>query len=407
MQPRPPKKFVPTPFEYHQEIEIRIDALTNLGAGVGRIDGWVVFVPFSLPGELVKARVFRNDKNFSQADLVEVLESSPDRVQPGCPLFGECGGCQYQHLSYEKQLAWKTRQVGELMQHMAAIVFPVNDCLSSAQIWNYRSKITPHFEKGKDGDLGPIGFLAFGRRSQLVDVPQCPIAMDVINRELPAIREGLRANAGKFKRGATVLLRATQDRVETDFRALAVEQVGELKFQFLAGDFFQNNPFILPLFTGYVAQKAATGGAKFLVDAYCGSGLFSLTLAKHFEQVAGVEVSETSCEWARKNAASNHITNATFLTASAEAIFDQINFPAGETAVVIDPPRKGCTPEFLDQLIKFAPLRVVYVSCDPATQIRDLKQLSEGGYQLEDVQPFDLFPHTRHLECVMTLVKNR
>lgn len=403
--PRPPKKFVPTPFEYHQEIELTIDSLTNLGAGVGRIDGWVVFVPFALPGERVKARVFRNDKSFSQADLVEVIDPSPDRVKPGCPVFGECGGCQYQHLSYEKQLAWKTRQVGELMKHMAGITFPVNDCLSSDQIWNYRSKITPHFEKGRDGDLGPIGFLAFGRRSQLIDVPQCPIAMDVINLELPEIRAGLRARAATFKRGATVLLRATEDRVETDSRAVATEQVGNLKFQFLAGDFFQNNPFILPLFTGYVAEKASAHGAKYLVDAYCGSGLFSLTLAKHFVQVAGVEVSETSCEWARKNATANQVTNAKFLTASAEAIFDEINFPAAETAVVIDPPRKGCTPEFLDQLIKFQPMRVVYVSCDPATQVRDLKQLTEGGYVLEDVQPFDLFPHTRHLECVMTLVR--
>ena len=405
MFPRPPKKFVPTPFGYHQEIEITIDALTNLGAGVGRIDGWVVFVPFSLPGETVKARVFRNDKNCSHADLVEVLTQSPDRIEPGCPLFGECGGCQYQHLSYDKQLAWKTRQVGELMKHMAAITFPVNDCLSSAQTWNYRSKITPHFDQPRNGEIGPIGFLHTGTRSRILDVPQCPIAMDTINRELPAIREGLRKRANSFKRGATVLLRATEDRVETDFRAVATEQVGNLTFQFLAGDFFQNNPFILPAFTGYVAKQAAAGGAKFLVDAYCGSGLFSLTLAASFEQVAGVEVSETSCEWARKNAAANSITNAEFLTASAEAIFDRINFPAAETAVVIDPPRKGCTPEFIDQLVKFGPARVVYVSCDPATQVRDLKQLVEGGYQLDDVQPFDLFPHTRHLECVMTLVR--
>jgi tRNA/tmRNA/rRNA uracil-C5-methylase (TrmA/RlmC/RlmD family) len=405
MIPRPPKKFVPTPFEYHQEIEITIDSLTNLGAGVGRIDGWVVFVPFALPGETVKARVFRNDKNCSHADLVEVLTPSPDRIEPGCPLFGECGGCQYQHLSYDKQLAWKTRQVGELMKHMAGVVFPVNDCLSSDQIWNYRSKITPHFEKPKNGELGPIGFLAFGRRSMLIDVPQCPIAMDTINRELPAIRDDIRSRANSFKRGATVLLRATENRVETNFRAVATEHVGELKFQFLAGDFFQNNPFILPAFTGYVANQASGGGARFLVDAYCGSGLFSLTLAKSFEQVAGVEVSETSCEWARKNAAANKITNASFLTASAEAIFDSISFPAAETAVVIDPPRKGCTPEFIDQLVKFGPSRVVYVSCDPATQVRDLKLLGEGGYRLEDVQPFDLFPHTRHLECVMTLVR--
>ena len=404
---RPPKKFVPTPFEYHQEIELEIQSLTNLGSGVGRIDGWVVFVPFALPGETVKARVFRNDKNCSHADLVEVLVPSPDRIEAGCPLFGTCGGCQYQHLAYDKQLAWKTRQVGELMKHMAAIEFPVNDCLSSEQTWNYRSKITPHFEKPRGGavEIGPIGFLAFGRRSQLIDVPQCPIAMDSINAALPEVRAKTRANSARYKRGATILLRATEGKIETNPKATAVERVGDLTFQFLAGDFFQNNPFILPKFTGYAAEKASAGGAKYLVDAYCGSGLFALTLAKDFEKVAGVEVSETSCEWARKNAKANGIGNADFLTASAEAIFEKIDFPANETTVLIDPPRKGSTPEFLEQLLKFGPARVVYISCNPATQVRDLKQLDEGGYQLTDVQPFDLFPHTRHLECVMTLEK--
>lgn len=400
---RPPKKFVPVPFSYHQEIEVTIDALTNLGAGVARVDGWVVFVPFALPGETVRARVFRNDKNCSHADLVEVVVPSPERVAPLCPLFGDCGGCQYQHLAYDKQLAWKTRQVGELLQHMAGIVFPVNPCLSTAQLWHYRSKITPHFEKARDGVIDAIGFLAMGRRSQLVDVPECAIAMDAINAALPAIRAEIRAKADTFKRGSTVLIRATGDTVESDFKAIATERVGDLTFQFLAGDFFQNNPFILPAFTGYVARQAAAGGARFLVDAYCGSGLFALSLARHFDQVAGVEVSETSCEWARNNAAANQIANAQFLTASAEAIFAQIAYPAAATAVVIDPPRKGCTPEFIAQLVKFGPARVVYVSCDPATQVRDLKLLGEGGYQLGDVQPFDLFPHTRHLECVMTL----
>ncbi len=405
MHQRPPKKFVPKPFEYHQEIELVIDSLANLGSGVGRVDGWVVFVPFCLPGEKVRARVYRNDKNCSHADLVEVLEASPDRVEPVCPLFGNCGGCQYQHMAYQKQLEWKTRQVGELMKHMAGVVFPVNFCLSTEQVWHYRSKITPHFDTPRGGEIGPMGFLANGQRSRIVDVEQCAIAMDEINAALPEIRAGIREKAHTFKRGSTILMRATEGRVETDFRATATERVGELTFQFLAGDFFQNNPFILPLFTGYVAKQAHVGGVRYLVDAYCGSGLFALTLAKEFEKVAGVEVSETSCEWARKNAAANRITNATFLTASAEDIFAEISFPGEETAVVIDPPRKGCTPEFIDQLVKFGPARVVYVSCDPATQVRDLKLLGEGGYQLADVQPFDLFPNTRHLECVMTLVK--
>jgi tRNA/tmRNA/rRNA uracil-C5-methylase (TrmA/RlmC/RlmD family) len=405
MHVRPPKKFVPIPFAYHQEIELRIDALTNLGAGVGRVDGWVVFVPFALPGEKVRARVHRNEKNCSHADLMEVLTPSPDRVAARCPLFGDCGGCQYQHLDYDKQLDWKTRQVGELMQHMAGIGFPVNRCLTTEQTWHYRSKITPHFDRPREGVIGGIGFLAHGRRSQLVDVPQCEIAMAEINQALPGIRAGIRARPHDFKRGSTVLIRATAGGVETDFKATASERVGDLTFRFLAGDFFQNNPFILPLFTGYVARMASAEGARFLVDAYCGSGLFALTLARHFEKVAGVEVSESSCEWARRNAAANGISNASFLTASAEHIFAEIGFAAAETAVVIDPPRKGCTPEFIAQLVEFGPARLVYVSCDPATQVRDLKLLAHSGYRLADVQPFDLFPHTRHLECVMTLVR--
>jgi 23S rRNA (uracil1939-C5)-methyltransferase/tRNA (uracil-5-)-methyltransferase len=401
--PRPPKKFHPFPFEYHQEIELEIDALTNLGAGVGRIDGWVVFVPGALPSETIRARVYRNDKNCSHADLVDVLKPSPDRVNPRCPLFGRCGGCQYQHLAYPRQLEWKTRQVGELMRHMAGIEFPVNACLSTEQIWNYRSKITPHFERPRNGEIGEIGFLAAGGRSRVIDVPHCDIAMDAINHALPEIRADLRQRAHTFRRGSTVLIRASQEGVTTDFKAAVTERVGGLSFRFLAGDFFQNNPFILPMFTAYVADRAAEGGARFLVDAYCGSGLFALTLAARFEKVAGVEVSETSCEWARRNARDNGIGHAEFLTASAEAIFDAVEFPAAATAVVIDPPRKGCTPEFIEQLAVYGPSRLVYVSCDPATQVRDLRLLADRGFQLCDVQPFDLFPHTRHVECVMTL----
>ncbi|MBR4309595.1 MAG: class I SAM-dependent RNA methyltransferase, partial [Akkermansia sp.] len=137
----------------------------------------------------------------------------------------------------------------------------------------------------------------------------------------------------------------------------------------------------------------------------CGSGLFALSLAHRFEKVLGVEVSETSADWARANARSNGINHASFLAASAEAIFEQVDFPAEETAVVIDPPRKGCDMVFLNQLFAFGPKRVVYVSCNPATQIRDLAEFDKAGYKVVEVQPFDLFPQTKHLECVATLEK--
>jgi 23S rRNA (uracil1939-C5)-methyltransferase/tRNA (uracil-5-)-methyltransferase len=333
------------------------------------------------------------------------LEKSPDRVEPGCTLFGTCGGCQYQHLSYEKQLAWKTRQIRELLKHMAGEEHEVNPCASSEQIWNYRSKITPHFEKPVDGVIKEIGFLKVGRRMEILNVPNCPIAMREINDALPAVHADLRANGRGYKRGATILLRATEGRVERDPKAIAREEIGGVKFDFVAGEFFQNNPFILEKFTGYVGEKALEGGAKYLVDAYCGAGLFGLCLAGRFEKVMGVEVNEAGARWAANNVALNGFENVSILQADAEEIFAKIDTPAEETAVVIDPPRKGCSPEFLAQLVAYGPQRIVYVSCDPATQVRDYKALREAGYRLTEVQPFDLFPHTRHVECVMTLSK--
>jgi len=423
------KKFNDQPFPYHHELEMEVSTLTNLGVGLGRVtvgEGkWVVMVPFTLPGEKVKVRVFRNHKNYSEADLVEVLTPSPHRIDPRCPLFGRCGGCQYQHLAYAEQLKWKRQQVEELLKYMASVEFPVAPVIASPKEFGYRSKITPHFKAWDGGPssswaaadrevappkeerLHPIGFLKQGTRFDILDVPACPIATDAINAKLPEVREKTRARlaAGDYKRDATLLLRHAQEGVITDYDAVIHEQVGALKLHFLARDFFQNNPFILPAFTGYVRTQAAGSGAKFLVDAYCGSGLFALSCAPAFEKVAGIELSETSIKFARENATANNIANAVFQAGDASQIFAGLTFPPAETAVVIDPPRKGCDESFLAQLFAFGPRAVVYVSCDPATQMRDLKGFLGAGYKLTAVQPFDLFPQTRHLECVITLVK--
>ncbi|HVU36180.1 MAG TPA: class I SAM-dependent RNA methyltransferase [Opitutaceae bacterium] len=458
------KKFNDHPFEYHQVIELEIVTLTNLGLGLGRVPlpkevesgvtsetrnaGWVVMVPFTLPGERVRVRVYRNHKNYSEADLVEVLTPSADRVAPRCPLFGKCGGCQYQHLSYPEQLTWKQRQVAELLEHMAGVIFPVSPVVPSPREYGYRSKITPHFaaprrpplrslETGQadptgkedagqgleppDSDVGfgnqndraeffPIGFLRQGTRFDIVDVPHCPIATEAINVRLGAVREAVHAKAASYTRGATLLLREASGIVTTDYDAVITETIAasrppSLRLHFLARDFFQNNPFILPAFTSYVRDQAAGTGARFLIDAYCGSGLFALSAASAFDRVAGVEISESSVRFARENATANAIPNATFLAADAGAIFAGVGFPPAETAVIIDPPRKGCDESFLQQLFAFGPGAVVYVSCDPATQMRDLRHFLGAGYELTAAQPFDLFPQTRHLECVLTLVR--
>jgi len=421
------KKFNDQPFAYHHELELEIVTLTNLGVGLGRVplpsdpaSRWVVMVPFALPGERVKVRVFRNHKNFSETDLIEVLTVSPHRVAPLCPLFGRCGGCQYQNFSYDQQLIWKRRQVEELLQHMADLEFPVAPTIGSPQQYGYRSKITPHFNPPREPRFEdspklaatpatlPIGFLRQGTRFDLLDVPQCPIATAPINERLTTVRAEIhtKATAGEYTRGATILLRDAGGAVTTEYDQVITEEVAGLKLRFLARDFFQNNPFILPVFTGYVREQAAASGARFLVDAYCGSGLFALSAAPSFERVAGIEISESSVAFARENATANGIANATFQAGDASAIFAGLTFPAADTVVVIDPPRKGCDENFLNQLFAYGPRAVVYVSCDPATQMRDLKLFAASGYSLTTVQPFDLFPQTRHLECVVTLRKN-
>ncbi len=406
------KKFNAHPFAYHQEIELEVSTLTNLGLGLGRVplgDGnWVVMVPFTLPGETVKARVYRNHANYSEADLVAVLKPSPDRVDPRCPLFGRCGGCQYQHLAYPAQLEWKRRQVAELLRHMAGLEFPVEPVIGSPREFGYRSKITPHFaapRAGEDGGAIPIGFLRQGSRFDLVDVPRCDIATEAINARLAGVRASVRekAAAGGYERGGTVLLRDAAGVVTTDYDAVVTEEVGPLRLRFLARDFFQNNPFILPAFVDHVRSEAAASGARFLADCYCGSGLFALGAAGGFERVAGIEISESSVDFARQNAAANGISKATFIAGDAANLFAGLDFPAADTVVVIDPPRKGCDESFLRQLFAFRPRAVVYVSCDPATQMRDLRHFTAAGYALRRVQPFDLFPQTRHLECVITL----
>lgn len=401
---RIPKKFVPEPFGYHEEVELTIDSLTNLGHGVGRIDGWVVMVAFALPGERVRARIFRNHSNYSEGDLVEVLEASAERVEPQCRLFGQCGGCQYQHFSAAGQLEWKRRQVAELVERALGREVEVEATHPSPQQYGYRSKLTPHFERPK-GDDFPIGFLHRDRRFGLVDVKECPIATAAINAALPAARAEVHAAAKRYRKGGTLLLRAAEAGVETDPSATVTERVGGIVYEFQAGEFFQNNPFILPELVSTVVDHAAAGGAKFLVDAYCGVGVFSLAAAARFERCMGIEVSARAVQLAQVNARLNRIFNCDFLIGKAESLFEEVDFAGAEAAMVIDPPRAGCDGAFIDQLLAFGPARIVYVSCDPATQARDLVRICAGGYRIDRIQPFDLFPQTRHIENVVTLTR--
>lgn len=474
--------------QYHEELTVRIDSLTNMGWGIGRValdpakwksdngDGsnhdemendvaeqderlWVVMVPHVVVGELVKVRIFRNQRQYSEADLVEVLEESPQRVIPKCSLAGECGGCQYQHMSIEAQRDWKTKHVEEVLRqqriegYQTAEELNILPTMGTDEIFHYRSKITPHYnaprEVGQDVyEMEEIGFQRSTNRN-LVDVPDCPIATEAINDQYKRVRAELheKAKQGLLNRkktkkkgrgsrggalGATLLFRHADDDpatgepvVVTDHNQYMTTTVKDLKFRYLAGNFFQNNNYVLPLMVDSVldaAIKPTSSGDRptHLIDCYCGSGLFALSAAGRFDLCVGIEVNDKAVAEAAANADLNGISNCQFVAASAEAIFtspprlevpgredkEVKDFPRKKTVVVLDPPRKGCSEEFLEQLYEYSPQRIVYMSCGPATQTRDAKGIVEiGGYDIVSTQPFDLFPQTKHIECLMVFEK--
>lgn len=384
-------------FQYHDTIEVEIETLTNLGAGLGRIEGMVVMVPFALPGEKVCARIYKVHKNYLEADCIEILRPSSQRIQPQCQLFGTCGGCQYQNLAYDEQLRWKTFHVKEQMERALGTNVDVLPAVPSPQIYGYRSKITPHYQNTKIPNF-PIGFLKSGCRHALVDVPHCPIASDAINRALPKLREDTHKRT--HKRGGTLLMRDIDGSVETREDATVSVQLLGKRLHFIAGEFFQNNPFLLETFATYVIEQAQNN--PHLVDAYCGCGFFGILGSAYFERVIGVEINEAAINLAQKNACVNNIDNIQFKCGSAESLFDDLKVPNQETSVILDPPRRGCDATFLNLLMKFGPQKIVYVSCAPDTQARDLVALTTT-YTIESVQPFDMFPQTRHIENVVTL----
>jgi tRNA/tmRNA/rRNA uracil-C5-methylase (TrmA/RlmC/RlmD family) len=438
--PRPRKKptrnkqrgFQPWPFEYHEMLyKVKIHDLTNLGVGVARVDisdrldsehaplgvsaqnsSWVVMVPRALPGEEVVVRVFRNFKGYSDADLIEVVEESPDRVTPKCEFFESCGGCQYQMMDIKAQRDWKTKQVASLLERLAGVASPrVSPAIGTDEEYFYRGKITPHYNAPKSAEDLRIGFQQRGTRV-IEDIPTCVIATPAINQKYAEVREAVQneVNLKLPKKGATLLFReGLKDgdvHVETNFRETIEERVLGTTFRYRAGEFFQNNAFALPVLVEHVMGLIKGDNCENLIDAYCGSGLFSLVGASHFKATYGVEISELAIRAAQSNAELNGITNAHFFSGAAEQIFEQVqHLDRAKTCILLDPPRKGCDALFLSQLFAFAPKKVVYISCDPATQARDTKEILAAGYEIRSVQPFDLFPQTRHIENVIYFMK--
>lgn len=439
----------------------------------------VYVVPFSVPGDRVTAKVIRHlvQERYSVTDFVKVISPGEKRDDSliNCKYFSTCSGCQFQMLSYDDQLVHKKSIVEKAYKNFSgldsSLVPNIGDTIGSPLQYGYRTKLTPHFDgpPGGRGDrrhgvkptwkeIPPIGFMLKGTR-HTIDIEDCPIGTDAVRLGMKSERKRVNDELDTYQRGATLLLRENTTRIPkidaegapnaaveeaqqdpnvvvedfetyihaksctTNPKAKTTEYVSDFMFQNPAGAFFQNNNSILPPFTQYVRDHIlppnpdpSKPAVSYFIDAYSGSGLFTITLSSLFKRSIGIDISAQSIEFAATNAQLNKLPKdqASFLAADAGNLFQKVTFPAEETVVVIDPPRKGCDDNFLSQLVKFGPERVIYVSCNVHTQARDVGLLvggmpgingGKGVYELESLRGFDFFPQTGHVEGVAVLKK--
>lgn len=354
------------------------------GEGVARHENFVIFVPFVVPGEVVEVELTEVKKRFARARLSGVVSRSPERVEPLCRYFGECGGCQYQHLSYGAQLQLKHKQVTELFQRIGhldpGLVAPVIPC---PQPYGYRNRIMIRSQWDKFKQGLNIGFIRADSRL-VVDVEECRIAEPALNEQIKHVR----ANPPP-RGGIKVVLRVPPPGWEVP-----------------RDSFFQNNFFLLPTLVEAVGNRLRAAGTRHLVDLFCGVGFFGLELGGQVESFIGVELDGMAIQAARRNAAARGRTNGEFIAGTAEEVLPRVlqRLLPQATTVLLDPPRKGCRLETLETLCQSRPAQIIYVSCDPATMARDLNVLCAGGvFALAQVVPLDMFPQTSHVESVADL----
>ena len=348
------------------------------------LDSFVVFVPFVLVGEVVEVEIAEVKKNFARAKLLRVVQPSPERVEPACRYFGQCGGCQYQHVDYAAQLRLKHKQIADLFQRIGgfeqARVAPVIPC---PRPYNYRNRIMIRSQWNKPEQKLNIGFVRWDC-GLVEDIEECKIAEPVLNEEIRRVRAH-----PPPKGGIKVVLRVSPENWDVP-----------------ADSFFQNNLSLLPKLVETVRGFLRSSGARHLVDLYCGVGFFGIELADAVESFVGVEYDQRAVQSARRNAAARKISNGEFIASAVEAVLPELlkKFSPEQTAILLDPPRKGCWPQTLQLLREMKPAQVIYVSCHPATMARDLNILCGNGvFDLARVQPLDMFPQTQHVECVADL----
>ena len=401
--------------------DILLEKLTYGGEAMGRLpDGRAVFVPFGLPGEQVRVELTEDKKNFARGKLIEVLQASAERIDPKCKHFGKCGGCHYQNLSYEKQLAAKTEILHDQLQRIGKIENPpVSQIVASPSEWNYRNHVQFHLTAE-----GKVGFINAKGNSTL-PIEECHLPETGINTFWPELQfesnkdvERVSLRVGLNDDLMVVLESENPETPELeieadvsvvhifDEHAVVIAGQDHLLFNILGRDFrvsaasfFQVNTKMAEKMVEHLVARLPVSMSTTLLDVYCGAGLFSKFFAANCQQVIGIEESESACEDFAFNL--DKFDNVELYEGAAEEILPAL---AGRldssTYVIVDPPRAGIERHALDAIISIRPQIIAYVSCDPSTLARDAARLIAGGYRLVEVTPFDLFPQTYHIESI-------
>ena len=390
-----------TTVERGQRLRLVLETMGRLGDALAHHEGREVFVFGGIPGEEVIAEVVRYPKRYIAAQVVEVVTPSPHRVATPCPYVGDCTGCQWQHISYDHQLLLKREAVLDALRAVGGLsevdVLPV---LPSDQQFGYRNHA--RFTVGPEGRLGFV----HRERRRFVDIPRCLLMAPWINETLDTLQGrcdettqlSMRYGSGTGEWLIQPTLKSAGVPLETGQKHYR-ESLLDTPFRIAAASFFQTNTRQAERLIGLMVDALSLSGGEVVVDSYAGVGTFAALLAPHAARVIAIEESASAIQDAEQNLAA--FSNVEIRPGKTEDVLDGLGMPVD--AAIVDPPRVGCHPRTLESLMRLAPPKLVYVSCDPVSLARDLKILSDGPYRVESVQPVDMFPQTHHVECLTTL----
>ena len=449
-------------FSKSDELELAVTGLAYGGKGVARQDGFVVFVEGAVPGDFVRATVTKAKPSYAEARVLEVMGASASRVSAACRHFGSCGGCSWQTLAYEDQLAWKQQQLKDCLERIGGFTdFETDEPLGAEPLWRYRNKV--EFSFNEDEDSVVLGFHLPGQWSQVLNIDDCLLHSEITNSVRNSIREHANATSlGAWDRrsgrgywrhlilresfhtgeimvnlvtapgalpdeerfaaslqnrypGVVSLLHSINDTRSSNAvghpytvlfgRDHFFEKLFGLRLKVPPSSFLQTNTRMAERLYQQALDYAGLTGGEFVFDLYSGIGSIALLLARSCREVWGVEISEEAVAQARVNAELNGITNARFTAGKVRTVLNSVDADREPDVVVLDPPRAGAGKKELQRIIELGAKRIVYISCNPATLADNAAQLRVGGYRLLKAGAVDMFPHTPHIEAVSLFEK--